>query len=99
MRITRRRMLGMGGGLAAALFSRPATVWAANPIEIVMAGREDGSHVWFDPIGLLIQPGQTVRWIMDSPGTRTRPPRTIRETGGTRCASRRAPSRGTPASS
>ena len=27
-----------------------------------MQGRGDGSHVWFDPIGLLVQPGQTVRW-------------------------------------
>lgn len=56
-------MLGMGGGLAAALFSRPATVRAANPIEIVMGGREDGSHVWFDPIGIHIEPGQKIRWI------------------------------------
>ena len=63
MRITRRRMLGMGGGLVAALFSRPATVWAADPIEVVMGGREDGSHVWFDPIGLHISPGQKIRWI------------------------------------
>ena len=27
-----------------------------------MAGRGDGSHVWFDPVGLLVRPGQTVRW-------------------------------------
>jgi plastocyanin len=38
-------------------------VWAANPIEIIMGGREDGSHVWFDPIGLHIKPGQKLRWI------------------------------------
>lgn len=27
-----------------------------------MSGRPDGSRVWFDPFGVLIQPGQTVRW-------------------------------------
>jgi plastocyanin len=27
-----------------------------------MQGRDDGSHVWFDPIGVLIKPGQTIRW-------------------------------------
>jgi plastocyanin len=27
-----------------------------------MVGLPDGSDVWFDPIGLLVQPGQTVRW-------------------------------------
>lgn len=28
-----------------------------------MAGRPDGSKVWFDPYGVLIRPGQKVRWI------------------------------------
>jgi plastocyanin len=27
-----------------------------------MQGKSDGSHVWFDPIGLHVEPGQTVRW-------------------------------------
>ncbi len=27
-----------------------------------MRSDEDGAHVAFDPIGLLVQPGQTVRW-------------------------------------
>jgi plastocyanin len=27
-----------------------------------MQGRADGSHVWFDPAGLHIEPGRTVRW-------------------------------------
>lgn len=27
-----------------------------------MQGRPDGSKVWFNPYGVLIQPGQTVRW-------------------------------------
>ncbi|TIM44112.1 MAG: hypothetical protein E5Y56_16520 [Mesorhizobium sp.] len=33
-----------------------------------MQGRDDGSHVWFDPIGILIKPGQTIRWTNLNPG-------------------------------
>lgn len=60
MILTRRRMLEAGGGILAALLARTA---AASPIEIVMQGKTDGSHVWFDPVGLHLRPGQTVRWI------------------------------------
>ena len=49
--------------MTAALLFEPAAARANDPIEIVMGGRPDGSHVWFDPIGLHIEPGQTVRWI------------------------------------
>jgi plastocyanin len=61
MILTRRRVLEAGGGVLAALLARPATAGSA-PLEIVMQGKADGSHVWFDPIGLHIEPGQTVRW-------------------------------------
>jgi len=61
--ISRRWILRTGGGLTAALLFGPRTARAADPIEIVMGGRPDGSHVWFDPVGLHIDPGQTVRWI------------------------------------
>ena len=33
-----------------------------------MRGKADGSHVWFDPIGVHVQPGQTVRWTNRDPG-------------------------------
>ncbi len=33
-----------------------------------MRGTADGSEVWFDPIGLLIRPGQTIRWTNVDPG-------------------------------
>ena len=49
--------------MTAALLFGSKTVRAADPIEIVMGGRPDGSHVWFDPIGLHVEPGQTVRWV------------------------------------
>ena len=65
--LTRRKILTAGGGLAAAhCFDRP--LWASELVEIQMQGRTDGSQVWFDPIGILIAPGQTVRWINRNPG-------------------------------
>ena len=54
------RRLVLAGGVA--LLAAPAVRAAAEPVEIVMQGRGGGSHVWFDPIGLLVRPGQTVRW-------------------------------------
>ena len=33
-----------------------------------MQGNADGSHVWFDPIGVHIEPGRTIRWINLDPG-------------------------------
>lgn len=68
MRIDRRRALQAGGGFAAALALWPVSTRAEAPIDIIMGGRTDGSHVWFDPIGLLIQPGQTIRWINQDAG-------------------------------
>ncbi|WP_292421706.1 plastocyanin/azurin family copper-binding protein [Mesorhizobium sp.] len=67
MSLTRREILGAGGGLAALSLSSLA-VWAGEIVEIEMQGRDDGSHVWFDPIGILIKPGQTVRWTNLNPG-------------------------------
>ncbi|MVA95848.1 hypothetical protein GN330_01090 [Nitratireductor sp. CAU 1489] len=62
MTISRRQFLWAGGGLAALLpiLARPAL--SADIVEIDMGGRDNGAHVWFDPAGLLIGPGQTVRW-------------------------------------
>ena len=68
MTLTRREILGAGGGLAAALSLSSLAVWGGEIVEIKMQGNEDGSHVWFDPIGILIKPGQTIRWINVNPG-------------------------------
>ncbi|PBB43748.1 hypothetical protein CK222_08220 [Mesorhizobium sp. WSM3866] len=62
MSFTRRQVLGGGGGLVAALSLSPQVAWADEVVEIRMRGRDDGSQVWFDPIGILVEPGQTVRW-------------------------------------
>lgn len=56
---TRRLFLGAA---AAALVIRPLMGFSQEVVEIAMGGRADGSHVWFDPIGLLVPPGTMLRW-------------------------------------
>lgn len=63
MRPTRRQILGTGGGVAAALFLPRSLALAAQTVDIVMTGGKMGTHVWFEPTGIRIAPGQTVRWI------------------------------------
>src|SRR3954470_13777748 len=57
-----RHVLRIGGGvlLPGSLLPRPAA--SAEVVEIGMQGNADGSKVWFDPMGVLVQPGQTIRW-------------------------------------
>ena len=64
---SRRHVLQIGGGILAGLAS-PRLLFASEPVEIRMQGKADGSHVWFDPIGLHVEPGQTIRWINLDPG-------------------------------
>ena len=72
MTLSRRHILQIGGGLALAGLARPQHPLADEPIEIRMQGNADGSHVWFDPIGVLIQPGRTIRWVnLDSGNSHT----------------------------
>jgi len=65
MKFTRRQILWGGGGLVAAA---PFLAKAGDTVEIGMQGRANGSQVWFDPVGILIRPGQTIRWINRDPG-------------------------------
>ncbi len=66
--LTRRSVLSIGGSmLAGAVLSGP--VRAAAPsgvIEIHMKSDPTGSVVGFDPVGVLLQPGQTIRWVCDA---------------------------------
>jgi plastocyanin len=58
----RRLLILTGAGLfLSAAVARRAD--ASDDIEVSMSGSPTGSHVWFRPRGLLIQPGQTVRWV------------------------------------
>jgi plastocyanin len=62
---TRRTILAGGGSLVAnALLDRRSE--AASTAEIHMRSDASGGVVGFDPVGLLVQPGQTVRWVCDA---------------------------------
>lgn len=65
--VSRRHILRIGGGLLAGL-ALPRPPLAAEAVEIRMQGNADGSQVWFNPIGLRIKPGQTIRWVNLDPG-------------------------------
>lgn len=56
--ISRRRILGTGCLVAAGL--RPALATAVE--EITMNGTQDGSRVWFEPVGLHVPTGTRIRW-------------------------------------
>jgi plastocyanin len=63
----RRKMLMASGGLIAGLVlsGRSRGENSTREIEIHMRSDATGAHVGFDPIGLLIEPGLTIRWICD----------------------------------
>ncbi|HWP35367.1 MAG TPA: plastocyanin/azurin family copper-binding protein [Thermodesulfobacteriota bacterium] len=66
--LTRRALLEAGGLVLAGLarpFPAPAAR-PAGPVEIRMRSDPSGAEVWFDPIGVYVEPGQTVRWVLES---------------------------------
>lgn len=66
-----RRHFVLSSGLMISGMAAPA-LWrralAADVIDISMGGTTGGAHVWFRPSGLLIQPGQTLRWTNHDAG-------------------------------
>jgi plastocyanin len=62
MILTRRRLLGLAAALAL-----PARA-GAGPVQIRMWGDATGARVGFDPIGLRLEPGQSVRWLNGDAG-------------------------------
>lgn len=43
----------------------PTRIFAAPSTHIIhMNSDQDGGKVWFDPIGLFIQPGDRIRWVI-----------------------------------
>jgi plastocyanin len=70
-----RRAFITAGGLALAGLAAPRALGAAparsgpaegGPLEIVMMSDPLGTAVWFDPLGVYVEPGRTVRWIVHS---------------------------------
>lgn len=59
---SRRQILSGGGGLLVALAAGRSQAQSDKTVDVAMQGTPDGSRVWFDPIGLLVSPGQTIRW-------------------------------------
>lgn len=59
--LTRREVIGAGLVLAG-IGSAVREADADETVEITMLGDASGEHVGFDPIGVLIRPGQVVRW-------------------------------------
>jgi plastocyanin len=66
-RLARRTFL-RAGVLAFAGLAVPWPARSAGRVEIRMRSDAQGAHVWFDPVGVLIEPGQTVRWVVDTEG-------------------------------
>ena len=64
-----RRAVLRAGGLVLAGLAAPAgfrSVRAGDMVEIRLRSDTLGTKVWYDPIGLLVEPGQTVRWVNES---------------------------------
>jgi plastocyanin len=62
-----RRELVVAGGLALAGRLLPLSLRAEEVFgptaEIMMRAASGGARVWFDPAGLLVRPGTTIRWV------------------------------------
>ena len=70
--IVSRRSFLVAGGLAAGhllLGELPSMRGVRNrrgsPVEVRMRTASGGADVWFEPVGLRIEPGETVRWVVD----------------------------------
>jgi plastocyanin len=61
-----RRAALRAGGLLLAGLAAPAALRAAGVVEIRLRSDALGTKVRFDPIGVLIEPGQTVRWVNEA---------------------------------
>lgn len=60
-----RRDVMRTGGLMLAGLAAPNIARSNGAIaDITMRSDVDGAHVWFDPIGLLVQPSTTIRWTL-----------------------------------
>lgn len=62
MSYSRRAFLGVAGAGALSLFA--CTSGSTDPVEIEMRSGPNRSEVWFDPVGLFLPPGRTVRWVI-----------------------------------
>lgn len=66
--VSRRDALRAGGLMLAGLVTSlsPLRAVAEPVVEIRMRSLDGGGRVWFDPVGLLVEPGTTVRWVVEA---------------------------------
>lgn len=63
---SRREFLQAGGVVVAGLALSPrwpVSLQSARVVQIEMRSDRLGSRVWFDPVGVFVEPGTTIRWI------------------------------------
>lgn len=64
---TRRAWLESGARLLMAPFLPGPVIASIRPAAAIFTRSDrDGSRVWFDPVGLWIEPGTTVRWVNEA---------------------------------
>jgi plastocyanin len=62
---SRREFLKVGGLALVGLGFVPSLRWEAAATEVIeMRSDALGSQVWFDPIGLHVEPGTVIRWVV-----------------------------------
>jgi plastocyanin len=62
---SRREFLRTGGLALVGLGFAPRLGWPAAAVEVIeMRSDALGSRVWFDPIGLQVEPGTIIRWVV-----------------------------------
>jgi len=67
--VNRRGFVGAGGRVLVGLvLGAPARgVWRSrDALEIRMRSDVRGERVWFDPVGVLVDPGTTIRWVVEA---------------------------------
>ncbi|NVO57406.1 hypothetical protein HW561_16545 [Rhodobacteraceae bacterium B1Z28] len=64
---TRRNVIWLGGGVMASLADSRRPI-AQTVAEVEMRGSARGERVWYDPFGLFVAPGTTIRFTNRDPG-------------------------------
>ncbi|MEX2374675.1 MAG: plastocyanin/azurin family copper-binding protein [Dehalococcoidia bacterium] len=66
LRVSRRKVLLAGGLLLTGLGAGvpPAEAGSAAIADVALRSSQDGARVWFDPVGIVVAPGTTVRWTL-----------------------------------
>ena len=66
-KLDRRQFLKAGGLMLAGASAFAPVAPRSQPaiVDIALHSDIDGAHVWFDPVGVLVEPGTTIRWTIE----------------------------------